>query len=117
MIGSTTAAVIAIVVFGIIITQKLERVVLVAERTEEKLDGVLRAASPVGRAALEKGIQVMENVDEDALARSAEQGVKEVGSAAKGKLLEWVNSQNASPENNEIPNLDITIQAGANTDE
>jgi len=108
---SAVVAVVAIIVFGIVITQKLERVVQVAERTEDKLNRIMEAASPVGKAAVEKGVNVRNNVDEKELADSAEQGVKEVGAVAKDKIVEWINSQKASSTNSEIPNLNITIKA------
>ena len=111
LVTSAVVAVVAIIVFGIVITQKLERVVQVAERTENKLNGIIEAASPVGKAAVEKGVNVLNNVDEQELADSAEQGVKEVGAVAKDKIVEWINSQKASSTNSDIPNLNITIKA------
>lgn len=111
VVVSAVVAVVAIIVFGVMITRKLERVVQVAERTEDKLNRIVDAASPVGRAAVEKGVSVLDQVDEEELADSAEQGVKEVGTVAKDKILQWIDSQSASPTNREIPNLNITIKA------
>ncbi len=48
-------AVISVIVIGMIVVQKLERVVQVAERTEVKLNRIIEAASPVGKAAVGKG--------------------------------------------------------------
>ena len=113
LVCSAVIAVISIIVIGMIVVQKLERVVQVAERSEQKLNNIIETASPVGRAAIEKGVNVLNNVDEDELAKSAEEGVKEVGSLAKDKLLEWINSQKASSTNIDIPNLNITIESEA----
>jgi hypothetical protein len=111
LVISAVVAVISVIVIGMIVVQKLERVVQVAERTEDKLNRIIEAASPVGKAAVEKGVSVLNNVDEKELADSAEQGVKEVGAVAKDKLLKWIDAQKASPTNREIPNLNITIKA------
>ena len=111
LVISAVVAVISVIVIGTIVVQKLERVVQVAERTEDKLNRIMEAASPVGKAAVEKGVNVLNNVDEKELADSAEQGVKEVGAVAKDKILEWIDSQKASSTNREIPNLNITIKA------
>ena len=111
LVSAAIVSVVAIIIFGVLIVQKLERVVQVAERTEQKIDDAIEVIAPVGRAAADKGVSVIENVDEEELAKSAEEGVKEVGAVARDKLLEWIDSQKASPTNNEIPNLNITIKA------
>jgi hypothetical protein len=103
----------AIIIFGVMIVQKLERVVQVAERTEQKIDNAIEVIAPVGRAAADKGVSVINNVNEEELARSAEEGVKEVGAVAKDKLLKWIDAQKASSTNQEIPNLKITIKKKA----
>ena len=109
LVYSAVAGLISMIVLGVVVIQKLERVVQVAERTEQKLNGIIEAASPVGRAAVEKGVGVLNSVDEGELARSAEESVKAVGAAAQSKLLEWMAAQQASPTNREIPNLNISI--------
>ena len=113
LVCSAIVAVISVIVIGMIVVQKLERVVQVAERSEEKLNSIIKAASPVGKAAVEKGVSVMSNIDEEELAQSAEDSMKEVGAVARDKLFEWIESQKASPTNREIPNLNITIKTEA----
>jgi hypothetical protein len=109
IVCSAVVTLITVIVLGVLVIQKLERVVQVAERTEQTLNGIVQAASPVGRAAVEKGVSILNSVDDDELARAAEDTVKEVGAVAKGKLLDWMASQQVSPTNSEIPNLNIII--------
>lgn len=111
LVASALIMVVVLIVFGILVLGKLERVVQVAERTEQKLDRIMEAAAPVGLAAVEKGVGVMESMNEEELAKSAEQGVKEVGALAKGKLLQWIDAQEASPANKPIPNLTIEVES------
>lgn len=99
LVVSAIIMVVAIIVFGVLVLGKLERVVQVAERSERKLDRIIEAATPVGMAAVEKGVGMMESMDEEDLARSAEAGVKEVGALAKDKLLKWMDAQQPSPTN------------------
>ena len=110
LVGAAVITVAAIIAFGSTVVVKLERVVQVAERSEQKLDRIIEAASPLGQAALEKGVSVMQSVDEQELAESTQDGLQELGAAAKHKLLEWIESQSASPTNREIPNLQITVE-------
>ena len=110
LVGSSVIAVLAVVIIGVMATQKLERVAMVAERTEAKLDRVIEAAAPLGEAAVEKGVNMVKNVDEQELAQSAEKGIKDIGDAAKGKVMKWIDSQEVSPNNKEVPNLKVTIE-------
>ena len=113
LVYSAVVAAISVIVLGAIVANKLERVVQVAERAEQKLNSIFDAASPVGRAAVEKGVAVLDRVDEDELAKAAEESVKQVGAVARDKLVEWIELQKASPTNRTISNLSITIEADA----
>ncbi|TWT29832.1 hypothetical protein [Blastopirellula retiformator] len=76
--------------FGYQVLGKLERVVGAAERTEGKLDRIIEATAPLGKAAVEKGTLVLENIDEKDLGESATRGIKEIGMSAKDKLSEVI---------------------------
>lgn len=65
----------------------LERIVLVSERMEARAVAAIEAAKPVGKAAVEKGTAVLEGIDANDLSQAATKGAKEVGAAAKEKLL------------------------------
>ena len=114
IVASSIVAVIAIIAFGILIVQKIERVVQVAERTETKIDQAIKTFEPVGKAAADKGMKIIENVDEEDLARSAEDGIRELGSLSKERITEWIHSQKVSATNSEIPNVKIILKANEN---
>ena len=89
IVGAVVILVIGAIVFGVQVIRRLDRMVLVAERTEEKLDGIIKAAAPVGRAAVEKGAEVLRSVDHEDMAESASSGLKDIGEAAKRIPLDF----------------------------
>lgn len=88
--------------FGYQVLAKLERVVGAAERTEAKLDRIIEATAPLGKAAVEKGTLVLENIDETDMANSASSGIKEIGNAAKKKLTEMIQKVDAQQDGVEV---------------
>lgn len=92
---------IGAVVFGVLVLARLERITQVAERTEAKLDRIIKATAPVGRAAVKKGAEALGQMDADDLGKSAAEGLKEIGAAAKQRLVEHLEKkkedQNAQP--------------------
>lgn len=93
LLGLAICAVIGGAVFGMIVLQKLERVVVVAENLNSTVNRAAQAAAPLGRAAIERGIDAVEKVDTDALGKSATEGVKEIGRAAKDKVIEHIKKK------------------------
>ena len=94
--GAVMILVIGAIVFGVQVIRRLDRMVLVAERTEEKLDGIIKAAAPVGRAAVEKGAEVLRSVDHEDMAESASSGLKDIGEAAKSRAIRFLEEQSAT---------------------
>ena len=85
---------------------KLERVVSIAERQERRAMAVLQAGAPLGAAVVKKGTEVVSTVDGEHLAESAtsglkdlggatQDGVKEIGSALKRKVLKMIEEGSA----------------------
>lgn len=91
LIGLMLLLVVGAGLFGYQVLGKLERVVGAAERTEEKLDRIIEATAPLGKAAVEKGTLVLENIDDKDLGESATKGIKEIGVTAKEKLSDLIN--------------------------
>jgi hypothetical protein len=110
IVGAAIVIAFAVVIFGLLVLQKLERTVQVAERTEEKLNRIMEATAPLGDLAIEKGSEIVTNLDDEELARSAEEGIREIGTATKSKLIEWIATQRVSHTNDGVVgNLDITV--------
>src|SRR5215471_17874661 len=86
-------AVAGAAVFAVLVLQKLDRVVTVAENLNEKVDRAVAAAAPLGKAAVEKGVATLDSVDTEDLGKSGTEGVKEIGRAAKEKALEFIRQQ------------------------
>ena len=80
-------------VFGCMVLQKLERIVVVAEKVDRRLEAMMKAAAPVGRAAIKKGSEVLHTVDGEELAESATKGIKEIGAAAKKRMIELLEKE------------------------
>ncbi|MCC9609078.1 hypothetical protein LOC68_07035 [Blastopirellula sp. JC732] len=95
LVGLMLLLVVGAAIFGYQVLGKLERVVGAAERTEAKLDRIIEATAPLGKAAVEKGTLVLENIDEKDMANSASVGIKEIGDAAKKKLTEIIQKVDA----------------------
>lgn len=90
----------AAVIFGMLALDRLERIANVAERTELKLDRIIEAGAPLGRVAVKKGTAALENVDADDLGKSTTNGLKEIGSAAKKRLIEHIEKKKSTEDNN-----------------
>lgn len=85
-------------VFAMKALNKLDRVVTVVENVNAKVDRVAAAAAPLGKAAVEKGVAVLGAVDTADLGKSATDGVKEIGRAAKNKAIEAIKQRQARDE-------------------
>ena len=94
--------VVATIGFGFLVVEKLERITQAAERTEAKLDRIIEATAPVGRAAVEKGAEALRKMDADDLGKSAAQGLKDLADAAKKRLIEHLEKK--QEEDGEQPN-------------
>ena len=90
MVALAVVLVISIIGFGFAILGKLERVVQVVERAEQKVDEAIVAMAPVGVAAVEKGVDVVKSMDAEEMSEATQEGVKELGSAVKDKALKWL---------------------------
>lgn len=92
LIGLLVVAIIACVVFGFLITTKIERMTRVSEDLDQKLGRIMAAGAPLGHAAVDKGVKVLENMDEQDLGKSATSGAKELGATAKAAAEGWLRS-------------------------
>jgi hypothetical protein len=81
------------IVFGIQMNRKMDRMTAVAESLNTKVNDAVTAAAPLGHAAVDKGVQTMNNIDEKDLAKSATEGTKELGRAATRRVSEWLDKQ------------------------
>ena len=95
LIGCTVAFVLGAFVFGLLVLKKLERIVQVSEKMDARVEHIMEAAAPVGKAAVEKGVQVLESVDSQELGQRTTDGIKEIGGAAKKRVLDYVGGRKA----------------------
>jgi hypothetical protein len=86
--------------FAVLVLQRLNRVVAVAENVNAQVDRVAAAAAPLGKAAVEKGVKTLEAVDTDDLGKSATEGVKEIGRSAKERAIEYIRQRRAAQDEN-----------------
>ena len=67
IVVSVIIFVLAAILFGVQVLERLERITQVAERTEEKLDRIVEVAAPMGHAAVEKGVAAIKAFDAEGL--------------------------------------------------
>ena len=84
---------IATGVFGYSLLDKMERLVAIAERTEQKADRILTASAPVGEAAVRVSAKMIDTMDRENLGKSAARGIKEIGEATKKRLVELLEKR------------------------
>jgi hypothetical protein len=73
--------------------RRLDRVVAVVENVNAKVDRFAEAAAPLGKAAVDKGVEALGAVDTDDLGQSATEGVKEIGRVAKQRVIDTLKEQ------------------------
>ena len=95
LVLSAVVFVIGMLLLGFLSLRKLERLVMVAERTEQKVDRMIEAMAPLGKATVEKGAAMIESVDHEDMAKSAEKNIKEVGTAAKQHMMDYMERKAA----------------------
>lgn len=98
LVALATAFVVGAAVFAVLVLRKLDRVVAVVENVNAKVDRFTEAAAPLGKAAVERGVKTLEAVDSDDLGRSATEGAKEIGRAAKQKAIEFIRQRQLEEE-------------------
>lgn len=81
--------------FALVVLSKLDRVVGVVENVNAKVDRFAEAAAPLGKAAVDRGVDALEHLDTEDLGKSATEGVKEIGRAAKDKAIEAIRKRTA----------------------
>ncbi len=101
LVAAAIVFVVGSLIFGCQITKKLERMVVIAERSEQKIDRFIEATAPLGKATVTQGAAMIESVDAEAMTESATESIKEVGTAAKQHLLEYMERKAAESENTE----------------
>ena len=90
--------------FGMSALNKLERIVQIAERTEQKIDvaikktgervdAVVKTLAPLGNETVKKGIQIVKEVDGGEIGDAATSGMKEIGAAAKSRLIDLMKKK------------------------
>ena len=60
-----------------------EKAVAVAERMDSRVEDAFEAVAPVGSAAVVRATEALESIDGEELGEAAQEGVKEIGAAAK----------------------------------
>jgi hypothetical protein len=82
-----------VVVFGTILAAKVERMTAVSESLNQKAADIMTATAPLGHEAVNKGVQVLQNVDTHELGQSATSGVKEIGKTLKESATDWIKKR------------------------
>lgn len=67
-------------------------------RMEKKLKNIEKALAPLGEAVLEKGLEVVEKMDGQGLSKDATEGVREVGSEAKKRIVDMIKNAKVKKE-------------------
>ena len=102
LVGMALVFLVGAAGFAYLVLQKLDRVVAVVENVNAKVDHAVEAAAPLGRAAVDKGKKAIDAMDTEDMSKSATEGVKEIGRAAKDRAIKWINKvPQDSPENKE----------------
>jgi len=110
--GACIGGLILFAVFGNVFLKNVERIVQVVERMEkkadvaienvgERIDDVVHALGPLGDASVKKALRVVREIDEKEkqllleqkkLGEAATDGMKELGTAAKSRLLKYIEN-------------------------
>lgn len=96
LVGLVGIAIIALLVLGFIVSAKVERMTKVTEDLDHKLGNIMAAGAPLGHAAVDRGVKVLENVDAEELGKSATSGAKDLGTAAKAAAEKWLQKRAAT---------------------
>jgi DNA-binding transcriptional regulator YdaS (Cro superfamily) len=80
------------IIFAVSILHKIERMTVVSENVNQKVNDIAAATAPLGHAAIAKSVKVVENIDPEYLAKSASNGLKDVGKAATDKAKAWLGT-------------------------
>lgn len=83
---------VLILIFGIVLIAKVERMTKVAESLNNKIESTMTAAAPLGHVAVDKGVAIMQNIDANDLGKSATEGVKGIGLSLKAKADAWLDN-------------------------
>lgn len=90
LVALAVVFVIGLAAFGMMTMRRLDRVVVVVENVNDKIDRAFAAGAPLGKAAVERGTKALEAVDTDDLGSATTEGVKDIGRAAKEKVIEAI---------------------------
>ncbi|MEO0964080.1 MAG: hypothetical protein AAFY08_03080 [Planctomycetota bacterium] len=66
----------------------LDRLTTVAENMDRRTEAIVRAAAPVGEKIVERGVDVLDQMETEELAEQTSENLKEVGEAAKDTALQ-----------------------------
>jgi hypothetical protein len=101
LVGLALVFLVGAALVAFIAMNKLDRVVVVVENVNAKVDRFAEAAAPIGKAAIEKGVKAIDAVDTEDLGKSATEGVKEIGRAAKQKAIDAIRPKRGGNTNGE----------------
>src|SRR5947209_1965583 len=96
MAALALAFVVASTATGWLVLQRLERAVQVSERLEAKIELVLKAAAPLGKAAVDRGVEAINEVDAKKLGHDAADGLRDVGRAVRDRALDRLRTSGAT---------------------
>lgn len=91
LVAAVFVFVVGVLALGVMFLQKIERLVVIAERTEQKIDTVAESAASLGKTTVDKGTAMIDSVDPEEIIQTAEENIKELSSAAKQRLIDYMN--------------------------
>lgn len=95
LLGLSLVFLVGAAVFACLALRKLDRVVIVVENVNDKVNRAADAAAPLGQAAVDRGVQALDAVDTEDLGRAATEGVKAIGRSAKERAIEIIRQKQA----------------------
>ena len=90
IVGVMMFGIILMTIGGISALNKMERLVVVVESLNEKVDRAANALAPLGEEAVYQGAEALKGMDSRDLGKGATKGMKELGDAAKKKAINWM---------------------------
>lgn len=67
------------------------RVVVVLERTDKRVEDLQKTIAPLGKAAVEKSVEAVKSMDHKAIGEGLQKGTSEVGDSLKERAKRFLN--------------------------
>ena len=75
---------------------EMSKIVAIAERNDERIGRMFEGAAPLGAATVEKAKKAVDNVDGEDLGKAAQEGIKDIGNAAKESLKGFLGKEDGN---------------------